>query len=87
MINNNFATAYLVSSTLTWSPGTLAVGNYYDSTTFATQYDDPSATNIINSPISTTSTPPALPIAGSGTQVSWVADFKTHPSPVYGLSF
>ncbi|MBK9781410.1 MAG: pilus assembly protein [Anaerolineales bacterium] len=79
VINNNFATAYLISSTLTWSPGTLTGGNYYDKTTFGTQYDNPSATNIINAPISTTILDLSQPIAGNGTQVSWVADFKTPP--------
>lgn len=70
--NDNFVTAYLVSATLTWSPSPLS-GRYFDYAEFGTEYYDP-ATQIVNSPMN--EPVPNLPIAGSGTRVSWIADFS-----------
>lgn len=72
--NNNFVTAYLVNATLTWSPSPLS-GRYFDYAEFGTRYYDP-ATNIVNSPVNAPASVPDLPIAGSGTMVSWVGDFS-----------
>ncbi|MBL8050476.1 MAG: pilus assembly protein [Anaerolineales bacterium] len=72
--NNNFVTAYLVSATLTWSPSPLS-GRYFDYAQFGTRYYDP-GTQIVNSPVSTSSNVPDLPIAGSGTRVTWIGDFS-----------
>lgn len=70
--NDNFVTGYLVSATLTWTPSPL-VGRYFDYAQFGSVYYDP-ATQIVNSPMN--APVPNLPIAGSGTRTTWIADFS-----------
>ena len=73
--NNNVATAYLVSTSLNFSPSPLS-GRYYDYSSFGPTYDNPSATNIVSSPITTSAVVPDLPIAGGGTNTSYIARFS-----------
>jgi hypothetical protein len=73
VINNNMATAYLTSSTLTWIPSPLS-GRALDYVQFGTTYYNPSP-DLVNSPVNTSAAVPDLPIDGDGTQVSWIADF------------
>lgn len=76
VLNDNMATAYLTSSTLTWLPSPLVGGRTFDYAQWgADQYYNPAA-GIVDSPLNTTAAVPDLPIAGDGTQVTWLADFS-----------
>jgi hypothetical protein len=74
--NNNEATAYLVDSSLTWMPTPLTGLKYLEYLQFGDIYYDPS-TQIKDSPVNVTTNVPDLPIAGNGTQMTWLADFSS----------
>ena len=76
--NDNFATAYLISSSLSWNPSTLSGGKYFDFVAFnGITYYNPSGTSgpgITVSPLTTTATSGTLPLDGNSTQATWDAD-------------
>ncbi|HMV97068.1 MAG TPA: hypothetical protein PKE48_12270, partial [Anaerolineales bacterium] len=75
--NNNVAAAYLTETELTWDPSPLTGGRYFDFTKWnGTTYYNPANTANTNSPIVTSSTPPALDLPGSGGRYTWDADFS-----------